>query len=299
MFEKLNIGTQQTLDVLVTRVLMKTSRNDSQYQQLIVRDIDGVEVKINHFDNILAYNLPVVLTITVQVDEYQGNKTFSTKSVAQSQADIRDFMPKGTIDVQKTYKAICKLLQDMAKTRPSLSRIVCEVLKNENRFKIAAMNPDGAYARPSGVLEATYKLITMASIVTQIMGLDKDLMMAGACLYYIGYIDTVTEQYTATDEAVLLGATVITSAKVYNAVKRLEENGAKELVPEDSKLLLSILNPAGSGTTNFPEATALRCLSNLILNVEDQVDRLKVTPEGELVRDRKGRPLYKKRSATQ
>lgn len=298
MFEKLNIGETVEVDVLVTRMVTKTGKNNSSYQQLTVRDTDGVEAKINHFDTPLAYEVPVVLNLTIQVNEYQGNKTYHAKSVAPSQVEMQQFMPQGSIDVKKTYKAIADLLTGMAKTRPSLSRIVCAALKKETRFKVAAMNPEGAYARPSGVLEATYRLLLVANTTANIMGLDKDLMMAAACLYYIGYVDTVTDNYTATDAAVLLGAPVMTYAKVSNTIQALIESEAPELIPSDTQLLLSVLSGASSGTATFPEATALSYLSNCILNVEEQTEKLKSAQAGEVVKDRKGRPLFKRRDET-
>lgn len=300
MVEKINIGQELEVEVLVNRISTKLAKNGTEYQQLFCRDKDGIEFRMNHFDNTLCYQLPIVIKASVRVEEYLGNKTYTTKSVECSNTEIKEFMPKGSIDVKKAYAEIVKIL---GKMRPSLSRIVCGVILKEPRFKTAALNSEGAYARPSGVLEATYRLVFLANKTSSIMvGLDKDLMIAGAMLYYIGCIDTVTDVYTETEDAILLGDLLLTQEKVIRAIKDEEDkkvdkkgNELPPLVPQDTKMLLNILNAGASnyGTATFPEATALRYLSTVVLAVEDQMDALKCASYGDSVRDKKGRLLYK------
>lgn len=289
MLEKFNIGEERDIDVLVLKILGKQGKN-TEFQQIVVRDSDGVEAKINHFDNPLQYQCPVVLSLHIVVGEYMGNRTYTAKGVKESAGKIQDFLPQCRINIQKTYSNICKVLKRM---RPSLSRIVCNVLQTNQAFKTSPLQTEGAYARPGGIMEATYRLMSLASTVGQMMHLDHDLMVAAACVLYVGYTDTVNELYEETSTAKLLGAEMLTVTKVANSIQALQAANTPDLNEGDTTLLLSILSNDKNAAT-FPEATAIRYLSNLVLNVEDQIEALVPIGDGEFINRHKSRSLYKR-----
>lgn len=68
------------------------------------------------------------------------------------------------------------------------------ITNNKNPFMTMPLNKTGIFAYESGILHATVKLAGMAHNISEFTDVDNDLLMAGAMLYYMGKIETQTNE---------------------------------------------------------------------------------------------------------
>ena len=60
MINNIEKGTKQKIPVLVKKIEKCKGKNDSIYQKITVRDLNGVEKTMFHFNNILEIETPGV-----------------------------------------------------------------------------------------------------------------------------------------------------------------------------------------------------------------------------------------------
>lgn len=285
---EIQTGKMDDIIVLVKSINTVTMKNGAPYQKVIVRDLDGNECTFTQFDVMLDIKLPMIAKVTVDCVEYGANINMKIKELTEAEGYRMDqFLPKTHIDSKESWKHIVRELKTV---RNSLSRVVSGVLaEDKNRYMTLPMNPTGAFARQSGILEATEKLVELAETTAKLQGLDKDLMIAGAILYYIGNLDTIDEGYNMTPIALMYGAEVTSYTKVQFKAKELiesSEDARADINGEDVMLLCHILMcKGGKAVPSIPEANALRYLDTMIQENDQMVEVLRTAESKSIVSD--------------
>lgn len=158
--------------------------------------------------------------------------------------------------------------------KPGLGRIVCSGISEKmDLFLTLPLNPTGAFARQSSILEATVKLMAVVEIAVVQQGLDRDLLMAVAVLYYRLHFKTIDSGYSKIVTNLMYGPSVAAAYNIHlKSLVLVASNGkAKyEIVEEDVIMLGHILTARGN-TVNlaFPESASLKLFDRMIQEVDE------------------------------
>lgn len=283
----LQVGADQDIILLVKSVENNESIN-GPYQKLVVRDkFDHEEVVMNFSQTQLNVQPPIVLKFRIKTEEYKSGISYQyMSSLPVENARVEDYLPKSQINQADSWNY---LVQTSKSLRPGLKKIVGRVLSaNSADFKAKALTPHKAFARRNGILEATCQLVKMAIAACDILGLDKDLMVSGAMLYYIGYVDCLDNGFMSTADEVLIGPGNLAYEKVINQIWSIlaseNEEVKMSLDMHDMKLLCHILLCRYRGNSpSIPEAYVLRNLDSILVETDAMKTALKDREPGSIV----------------
>ena len=277
----MELGSTKEITLLVKKVENATSSNGLTYQKLLVRDMEEHETVLFNFEDRVNVKAPFVAKINVETDSYREAKSHKLKRIeVQNNADMTPYMPKSEIDARESWKAIVTLSK---KLRPVLRKVVSRVLSNNTeKFLVLPLSQSKAYARQNGILEATFYLTQLAQSVSEtFVSLDRDLLLAGAIVYYVGAVDLLDAAYNENPNDALIGIAVSSHDKlmqVCNYYLSLPEDAdamelaMKKLImegQEDIRSLNHILLSRAKGIpAAIPEAMVLRHLDQIVTDVD-------------------------------
>lgn len=288
--KKLEAGKQQEVQIVIKSAENATTRNGDRYQKLIVRDNNDHEAIFFNFKEEIVGKFPFVVNATVDTSEYRESACSKIISYQiDKSANVSDFLPAAKIDSDASIKILANKSRNL---RMGLRKILASILNEHvKEFQYYPLNKAGCYSRTSGILEATIKLTEMAENAAESLGLDKDLMIAGAMLYYIGKTQTIDNSYNYTPDDVLLGTGLSATIIVHDTVDKLkkDEKISPLINEQDVKLLMHILSSRFKGIpTAIPEACALRYLDAIVTEIES-MKTIQAEEENEsIVTDRRG-----------
>lgn len=277
---ELKIGQEQYIDVLVQSVTKATSRNGSPYEKMVVRDHEGNMTTVLNWGAPFSENPPAVVHLRVMTEQYQECPAYRMVSFEASNEKREKFLPKRRINMRESWAELVGLLQGI---RPELYTIAKNVLEADQKaFLLLPLTQSEAFSCTCGILEATLKLTKLAEHSAQVLGLDRDLCIAAAALYYSGSTQCVDSGFMATPDETLFGAGISSYTKV---VEWLDTNHAdeKESIREsqDFKLLCHILLSRYKGVqTAVPEALLLRHLDAIVQETDEIKDKLALASPG-------------------
>lgn len=288
--KKLEIGKQQEIRFLIKSAENAKTRTGDSYQKLTVRDENDHETIVLNFKDKIEGHFPLIVNAMVDTSEYRESASVRMLSYTIDEKSKADqFLPKPAIDRKATLKALSEKSQGI---RMGLRKLVAEVL-NEHvaAFSTYPFSSSGLFARGSGILEASYKLTILADQTAVALNLDRDLMIAGAMLYYIGRTQTIDHAYNYTPDDVLLGngmtAAMIVQSKVQEIRSGNNEELKKALDDTDIRLLEHILMSRFKGIpTAIPEACALRHLDAIVTETESIASIAEDSGHNTIVQDR-------------
>lgn len=267
----LQIGTQQPITLMVKKIESATARNTTVYQRLTVRDTDGGEATILNWGDPLKLETPAVITANLETSEYREAPSYRLLDFrVDEKADIKSFLPKSRIDATKSWNDLVTMSKGV---RESLRLVVGTVLTaNKENFKHLPLSQSKSYARQNGVLEATLKLCKLVHSISEQIGIDRDLALSGAMLYYIGAVDTIDSAFNYTASDTLIGLGISSYTKLMEQVTKslaAQDNISKVIDLEEIKMLGHILLSRSKGLqTSIPEALALRHLDQIVTETE-------------------------------
>lgn len=292
---EIKVGKPGKIPVLVKSITTHRARNGVFYQKVHVRDQTGMEATFMQFDAQLDVQTPLIMEINVECTEYGANASFKIQQCAETtKYSMELFLPKANINRSDGWNKVVKMLKPL---RSGICRVLCSVLsENKNKFVTLPLNPTGAFARQSGILEATIKLASLAEkTAEQDKRLDHDLMVAGALLYYCGHMETVDEGYEHTLTDLMYGSALSSYTVVQMKAAELicsSEEARSEIDSKDIMLLshmLAVKN--GMIKPAIPEASALKYLDQMIQEVDAMNNLIDAAPdvivEDPIVRNRR------------
>lgn len=269
---KLEAGQEQQIHLLVQSVEKATARNGSVYEKLKIRDTEGHDAVLYNWNEPFSQPLPATITARVQTEMYRETNSYRMLSYQKDDSiPSGDFLPKPKIDVKQYWKE----LNDFAKTLPTgLHALVGKVLmSDQKRFVYLPLTPSKSFARRCGILEATLKLTQMAAVSAPVMGLNCDITVTAAILYYVGYTHCIDDAFMGTPDDILVGAGIEGYTMVLQKARELKAEGKKEILDtlddQDIKCVLHILLSRYRGiSAAIPEATLLRHLDAIVMDTD-------------------------------
>lgn len=282
--EQLECGREQCIMVLVKNVENLVGRNGSSYQKLDIRDTCEHETVLWNWNEPISAKTPVVIKANIVTEAYNGNKS-SKLSYFELEPNQRidAYLAKSHIDLKKEWSMLASYLKKLS---PGFKDVVQAVIQSEQkRFKSFPLGK--TYARQCGILEATVLLTKLADSTADAFPektVNKEILLAGAMLYYIGSIDTMDEASNATPDAFLIGNGV---AAYSILLKKVDELKAKKAnVPSDDELRLLyhiLLSRAKGVSAATAEAVILQKLSAIVTETDAISSALKDADPGSIV----------------
>lgn len=269
-------GKMDDIIVLIKSISTLKMKSGEPYQKVVVRDQDGREATFIQFDAMLSLQPPAVVRARVECVKYGANVSVKIRKCTETgEYGIGAFLPKPHIEVKKSWSYIVKTVKSI---KPGLGRIVCSIIsENKDKFLTLPLNPAGAFARQSGILEATTKLMALAEVAAKQQNLDRDLLMAAAILYYSGHMDTVDAGYNNTVTDLMYGAAACACHKVQiKSVALAVSDGVKsEISDEDVMMLGHILTVKGNIVAPaIPEAATLKYFDRMLQEIDEMNETL-------------------------
>lgn len=281
----LQVGKTDDIIVLVRSISTLKMKSGEPYQKVIVRDQDGREATFIQFDALLKITPPAVVKARVEVVKYGASVSMKirkcTECTETEKYGIGTFLPKPHINAKEAWSSVEKAVKSI---RPGLARIVCAIISdNRNKFLSLPLNQTGAFARQSGILEATIMIMEIAEKCACTQGLDRDLLMAGAVLYYSGNFDTIDNGYNLTVADLMYGPSAVAAHKVQMKSMVLadsDEKAKNEISEEDVMMLCHILMARGNSVVPaIPEALALKHIDLMVHGIEEMNKALSDTED--------------------
>lgn len=253
----IQVGKQDEIIVLIKSISTNKMKSGEPYQKVIVRDRDGREATFIQFDALIGIRPPAVVKARVEAVKYGANVSVKIRKCEKTDAcGIGPFLPKPHIEAKEAWHYVVKTVKSL---RPRLCRIVCSIIsENKEKFLTLPLNPSGAFARQCGILEATVRLMAVAEASAGQHGLDRDLLMAAAALYYSGHFDTVDAGYNNTVTDLMYGPAALAcrKARMKSMALAASDAGAKDGIPEDDAMTLGHI--LGKGGTPSPRRSRKR-----------------------------------------
>lgn len=268
---KLQTGQEEQVLLMVQEVEKGTASNGTVYEKLKVRDTQGNEAVLYNWNEPFTAPLPTVIIAQVQAKSLKDSNNYRMLAYQlDNTVSKMHFFPKAAIDVKDYWKE----LNEYAKKLPeNMHKLVGMILmENQKKFVSLPLTTSRSFARCCGILEATVKLTKMASEASSILGLDWNLTVTSAILYYVGYTDCVNDAFVATPEDILIGAGVSAYTKVFQQAEILKHGLEEDAVPGFEKELFCVkhllLSRYKGISTALPEAMLLRHLDAVLNDVD-------------------------------
>lgn len=292
-------GEKKSISLYVESVTEELASNQTYYQKATVKDLDGFKVIMMNFYNgkqDKKISAKTIVDAVVECGEYQGKLTYTIKAFEPTKKELNssNFKPKSEINLDETWKNICKLINTI-KDDVILCKLASKTLSRELVvFKTAPLTASDEYARVGGLMEATYKLMQMADNCAMVLGLDRNLMVAAASVYYIGSVNMVDDEYLPTKEVALTGFDIASHDKLVETRNIMEKNGDTvddELFEIFDNIVLSRYMGKPTATV---EAFAMKMLDSAITVVERGKKLSNTLNEGEFRKENELRMWYKR-----
>ena len=283
-------GTAQ-LTLMAKRFSNGVSSTGNAYTKVIVRDMAGNETSLFDWNgaNFNPPSTPVLIEANVTGEEKNGSVLYRLNSymICNDQRNLSSFFPPARINQDAYTAEFCNMTKTL---RPELRELVKEVSRSESGgFKRLPLSETGSYAVTSGILEATVHLSRLAlNCADMFPDIDRDLLLAGSLLYYMGYTKTNNMGYSSTKEEILSGGGMNTAFMIHDAANSLAMRNIP-ISPETVSLLYHIVTSrTGDRPTAIIEAVILRDLDHMLRKVDEVTKIGKSCPPGETYKVGKG-----------
>lgn len=270
---------------LVADKQLRVNRNASLYLLLDLRDRTGaISARMwNVTEQSTAHvNAGDYAAVKGKVQLYQGALQMilnHAHPIPPEQVELSDFTRSTSRDVGKLAARLKEVLLSIR--HPSLRALIeCFLIDEKliSDFSIAPAGMKAHHAYQGGLLEHVVNMLDIATRISDLLAVDRDLLLAGIFLHDIGKTRELNYQTgcTYTDEGQLLGHLVIAVEMLAQKVKEAESLTGEPFPPETAlRLKHMILSHHGSyefGSPKLPmtpEAIALHYIDNLDAKVHE------------------------------
>ena len=299
---EINIGQTEKIYVLCKECIKDIARNGKEYQRVIITDLNTEDKTAMIFNNLIDFENPVVLKANIQVDEYQGTKSYIiTECEKTNDVEISKFMPKAKIDVKESWQKFVGYIKSLP---DDYEKLVCSLIDTK-KFPVAPLTVAGPFSRQSGILEFTLKMIEMSMDYAKLGNINKDILVTACMLCNIGVCDTISSAYTYTPEDVLIGPAIKSYAEIYNKAKELSNSEKDEEKIDISKEELDmichiVLSTCRGFSPAILEGTIIKNLDMTLREMDSILNSLEGVKECSIINgiNTKSKRLYKSKVVT-
>ena len=261
---------------LLTEKTVARKKDGNPYLTLAFSDKTGV-AKAVMWDNIDVAASEIkagdFVRISGSVSEYRGVIQIVVKDMAatgDSDLDTADFVPKTTKNITAMTERMKQII-DSVKT-DCLRDLLKSFFDEPEFLKIYQSAPAAKkmhHAYMGGLLEHSLSLaILVERVAPHYIGIDKDMLIAGALLHDIGKVREFDFRtgIDYTDEGRLLTHIVIGLEMIEDRIRSIPD------FPRDKAILLKHLIVSHHGTREFGSPEPPKTLEGLLLNYLDEID---------------------------
>lgn len=253
--------------VMFQNIQKCTSKNKNMYTRIDVRDREGNTAVIYDWNGMVpdTTKIPVLMDVSVEASERNGQVFLDLKQCvpSQDQTNMADYFPPARIDRQAYAKEFCGYA---ALLSPEAAELVKQISRDHSKeFTRLPLTEEGPFSHASGILEATVSLVRLVLGCAGEFGyLDRNLLICGALLYYMGYTKLMENSFTCRNDAILTGP----GLEAYNMIR---EHGAKAGCSQHfiRDLCHIVMSRRGEGVPVIEEAILLNRLSQTLLTMDE------------------------------
>jgi 3'-5' exoribonuclease len=250
------IGKEVESDFLISRKIVKSTRDGSPFLDLTLSDISG-SVKGVVFEGVQSLNNVMeegrVMRLRGLVDTYNEMLQVKVqKAQAVSDFDVRDFVPRTEEDLDALVKRFGEIQSEVM--NPYLRELLSRIFDDEEFFERFTLAPAAKGFHQNylgGLLEHTVRIAEMAKRVAPLYPfIDEDLLVTGSLVHDISKVEefTIFPSIDYTDIGRLVGHIAL-----------------------GYRLVLKKIEGMGEFRGGFPEELAMKLL-HMILSHHGQID---------------------------
>lgn len=267
MIEEIFVLSQKTLS---------QKRDGGNFLNVVLSDRTG-DLKGVVWDNVLQIaadnSSGDYVSVKGTVSEYRGTHQIVVREMvplAQGQVQPADFLPATRQDVDNMLKRLRRVITTVA-TGP-IKTLLEAFFEDETfvqKFKTAPAAKKMHHAFIGGLLEHTLSMALLTErIAPHYIGIDRDLLMAGAILHDIGKIEELQYQhmFDYSDEGRLLSHIVIGVRLIEQKIETISD------FPSQQAMLLKHLIVSHHGSREFGSPEVPKTLEAVLLHHIDEID---------------------------
>ena len=243
------------------------SKNKNVYTRIDVRDREDNTAVIYDWNSIVPdmTKVPVLMDVSVEATERNGQVFLDLKQCAPSkdQNSMIEYFPPAKIDRKVYAREFCDYA---AMLSPEAAELVKQISRNHStEFTRLPLSEDGPFSRTSGILEATVRLVRLVQgCAGEFDYLDRNLLVCGALLYYMGYTNLMDSSFTCRNDSILTGP----GLETYNMIREYgDKSGCSQYFIRD--LCHIVMSRRGEGIPVIGEAILLNRLSQTLLAMDE------------------------------
>lgn len=255
------------ITVMFKSIKRSVSKNKKSYTRIEARDNENNEAILYDWNESNPVNVetPILMDVSIEASERNGQVFLELKSyqISSNQNSMISFFPPARINRKEYAKEFCDYTKLLSPKSATLVKAISQ--SDSKKFTWLPLTEDGAFSYTSGILEATVKLVRLAlSCEKEIESLDKELLLCGALLYYMGYPKIMDSSFTYSSDELLTGPGL-------HASYLIREHGMKlscdPLFLRDLSHI--IMTRQGEMVPALKEAVLLNRLNSLLLTMDE------------------------------
>jgi len=259
----------------VTRIELKTAKNNKNFVNLELRDKSGT-ISAKLWDNFEALLNQMtegsVVKIKGLTEEYLNQLQIKVEKIKiaspEEGVSIHDFLPKSLRNPGEMKAELFKRIDDIK--NDYLKQLLIKILTPDNleKYSSAPAGKGWHHAYLHGLLEHTLEIIKICDLMCSLHAqINKDLLITGAILHDYGKIFELTfdSSFDYSDEGKLLGHIVIAASEVEKQIEKIEG------FPPELRMQLIHLILSHQGKLEFASPIEPKTLEAIVLYQADEL----------------------------
>ncbi|MBN1299878.1 MAG: HD domain-containing protein [Melioribacteraceae bacterium] len=272
---KLGVGENVNHFLLVSKMEMKTARNNKNYLSMELRDQSlSLQAKMwDNFDDVVnTISEGDIVKVEGKIDEYQGLLQIKinniNKAAGLDSVSMHDFLPKSDYDPDAMIKSLNKQIDSIENSY--LRNLLRNVLKGDKleKFTTVPAGKSWHHSYIHGLLEHTLEIIQICDLIAKFhKEVNRDLLISGAVLHDFGKTEElkIDSSFDYTDKGRLIGHIVIAANIVEKEIEKIDG------FPENLKIQLIHLILSHQGKLEFASPVEPKTLEAIILYHADEL----------------------------
>lgn len=229
---QLSTGDDVNHLLLLTKVELKTTKNNKEYLNLELQDSSAsFNAKLwENFQDLLEKSESTkIVKVEGKIEDYMGQTQIRINKIkfvnASEELSIEDFLPKSKRDLEEMIKEFNSTIDSV--DDKNLRALLKNIFRGERfeKFKRVPAGKSWHHSYIHGLLEHTLEMVKICELICSFhVEVNRDLLITGTLLHDYGKIEELTANtnFEYTDKGRLLGHIVIAAIVVEEAVKQVK-----------------------------------------------------------------------------
>lgn len=268
---ELEVGTKKELNVLVTGLEERMTKNNRPYVVFQVTDGDTV-ADVRKWDATIAeysYLKNTVVNMDIRTSVYNGNTSYDTDIILPTSLPASDFVRKVPEDIATMMSSIMDRVKkiEMPELREMLLAIFMDFKQPLMYWAAAKSMHHNLYG---GLIYHMYCMGKNADLQCDLYPmLNRDLLISGVYLHDIGKLMELDTSIMGSAEYTLTGSLL---GHLYLGMNLLEDYALRFKIPEDTKLQLLHMIASHHGKQEYGAIVVPKTIEAEMLHFLDMID---------------------------